>query len=86
MTCDTKANVLVCRDEENVTHAQLIDFGSARQKEAHTGLTTSSMPTTKAYESPEIKSPGSILTPSSDMYAYGCVLLEASERVLSPSL
>ncbi len=74
----TKANILVCRDDKNITHTQLIDFGSAQRTEGHTGLTTSPS-TTKPYEAPEIIHPFNIFTPWSDMYAYGCVLLEVRQ-------
>lgn len=74
-------NVLICRDKENVTHVQLIDFGSARQRDVRTGLTSSSTHTTMVYEAPEVARPGSILTVWSDMYAYGLVLLEVIYRV-----
>ncbi|KLO13863.1 kinase-like protein [Schizopora paradoxa] len=74
-------NVLVYRDQNNVTHAQLIDFGSARRTEGHTGLTSTTNPTTELFQAPEIVYPGSTLTVWSDMFAYGYVLLEIIYKV-----
>lgn len=57
----------------------LADFGYGRLSDELCGLTTGGMPFTKAYRAPEILSGRSLKpTMKADIYAFGCVMIEAS--------
>ncbi|KAG8896866.1 hypothetical protein FRB99_008607 [Tulasnella sp. 403] len=65
-------NILVAANQ----HAMLCDFGLSKSTEGATTVTTGNNGGTSRYWSPELFSPGNRPTLESDIWAWGCLLLE----------